>query len=103
MIHRAPFGSLERMIGLLTEQYAGAFPFWLAPVQVMILPIADRHNGYAYAIAEALQGFVPKREVAEDELEFAPVTVESVPKWRVEVDARWARRFGKARSKRCPT
>jgi len=88
MIHRAPFGSLERMIGLLTEQYAGAFPFWLAPVQVMILPIADRHNGYAYAIAEALQGFVPKREVAEDELEFAPVTVESVPKWRVEVDAR---------------
>jgi len=43
MIHRAPFGSLERMIGLLTEQYAGAFPFWLAPVQVAILPIADRH------------------------------------------------------------
>ncbi len=88
MIHRAPFGSLERMIGLLTEQYAGAFPFWLAPVQVNILPIADRHNGYAYAIAEALQGFVPAREVTEDELEFAPVTVESVPKWRVEVDAR---------------
>lgn len=44
MIHRAPFGSLERMIGLLTEQYAGAFPFWLAPVQIAILPIADRHN-----------------------------------------------------------
>jgi len=43
MIHRAPFGSLERMIGLLTEQYAGAFPFWLSPVQVAILPISDRH------------------------------------------------------------
>ncbi len=43
MIHRAPFGSLERMIGLLTEQYAGAFPFWLAPVQIAILPISDRH------------------------------------------------------------
>lgn len=47
MIHRAPFGSLERMIGLLTEQYAGAFPFWLAPVQIAILPIADRHNDAA--------------------------------------------------------
>jgi threonyl-tRNA synthetase len=43
MIHRAPFGSLERMIGLLTEQYAGAFPFWLSPVQVAVLPISDRH------------------------------------------------------------
>ncbi len=47
MIHRAPFGSLERMIGLLTEQFAGAFPFWLAPVQVSILAIADRHNDLA--------------------------------------------------------
>jgi threonyl-tRNA synthetase len=47
MIHRAPFGSLERMIGLLTEQYAGAFPLWLSPVQVAILPIADRHNEHA--------------------------------------------------------
>jgi len=43
MIHRAPFGSLERMIGLLTEHFAGAFPFWLAPVQIAMLPIADRH------------------------------------------------------------
>jgi threonyl-tRNA synthetase len=50
MIHRAPFGSLERMIGLLTEQYAGAFPFWLAPVQIAILPIADRHNEVAEAL-----------------------------------------------------
>ena len=43
MIHRAPFGSLERMIGLITEQYAGAFPLWLSPVQIAVLPIADRH------------------------------------------------------------
>ncbi len=55
MIHRAPFGSLERMIGLLTEQYAGAFPLWLAPVQVAVLPIADRHNEKALELAEALR------------------------------------------------
>ena len=55
MIHRAPFGSLERMIGLLTEQYAGAFPFWLAPVQVAILPIADRHVDEANTTALELR------------------------------------------------
>jgi threonyl-tRNA synthetase len=54
MIHRAPFGSLERMIGLLTEQYAGAFPFWLSPVQLVVLPIADRHNDRAHEIAAQL-------------------------------------------------
>ena len=58
MIHRAPFGSLERMIGLLTEQYAGAFPLWMAPVQVMVLPIADRHNEAAEALAERLQDVI---------------------------------------------
>lgn len=55
MIHRAPFGSLERMIGLLTEQYAGAFPFWLSPVQIAILPIADRHNEKALELASELR------------------------------------------------
>ncbi len=55
MIHRAPFGSLERMIGLLTEQYAGAFPFWLAPVQVAILAIADRHAEEAHKVAAMLR------------------------------------------------
>lgn len=55
MIHRAPFGSLERMIGLLTEQFAGAFPFWLAPVQVSILAIADRHNDFALALSHKLR------------------------------------------------
>jgi threonyl-tRNA synthetase len=55
MIHRAPFGSLERMIGLLTEQYAGAFPFWLAPVQIAVLPIADRHVEAAEALTAQLR------------------------------------------------
>jgi threonyl-tRNA synthetase len=55
MIHRAPFGSLERMIGLLTEQYAGAFPFWMAPTQLAILPIADRHVDAAKEFARELQ------------------------------------------------
>jgi len=55
MIHRAPFGSLERMIGLLTEQYAGAFPFWLAPVQIAVLPIADRHVEHAAALVQSLK------------------------------------------------
>jgi len=56
MIHRAPFGSLERMIGLLTEQYSGAFPFWLSPVQVQVLPIADRHIEEADKLAARLRG-----------------------------------------------
>lgn len=55
MIHRAPFGSMERMIGLLTEQYAGAFPFWLSPVQIVVLPIADRHNERAHELANQLR------------------------------------------------
>ena len=55
MIHRAPFGSLDRMIGLLVEHYAGAFPFWLAPQQVSLIPIADRHVGYAKEVQERLR------------------------------------------------
>lgn len=55
MIHRAPFGSLERMIGLLTEQYAGAFPLWMSPIQVAVLPIADRHVEYAERMATELR------------------------------------------------
>lgn len=59
MIHRAPFGSLERLIGILIEHYAGAFPLWLAPVQVIVLPIADRHIPYAQQVKQQLeeQGF----------------------------------------------
>ncbi|MDW8319977.1 MAG: threonine--tRNA ligase [Armatimonadota bacterium] len=55
MIHRAPFGSLERLIGILIEHYGGAFPLWLAPVQVVVLPIADRHVPYAQQIRQRLE------------------------------------------------
>lgn len=55
MLHRAPFGSLERMIGLLVEHYGGAFPLWLAPVQVGLLPIADAQLGYAQEMAARLK------------------------------------------------
>jgi len=47
MIHRAPFGSMERFVGVLIEHFAGAFPVWLAPVQAVVLPIAERHAEYA--------------------------------------------------------
>jgi len=52
MVHRALLGSLERFIGCLIEHYGGAFPVWLAPVQVNIIPIADRHIDYARTVAE---------------------------------------------------
>jgi threonyl-tRNA synthetase len=55
MIHRAPFGSLERFCGVLIEHFAGAFPLWLAPVQVVIAPIADRHNEAATSLKRDLE------------------------------------------------
>src|SRR5215212_7320331 len=57
VIHRALLGSLERFIGILTEHYAGSFPFWLAPVQVRILPVGEEHRADAGALAEKLAGF----------------------------------------------
>ena len=56
MIHRALFGSMERFFGVLIEHYAGAFPMWLAPVQVAVLPITDRVNEYAEKVAGELRG-----------------------------------------------
>ncbi|MBC6936754.1 MAG: threonine--tRNA ligase [Chloroflexi bacterium] len=55
MIHRAPFGSLERFMGILIEHFAGAFPVWLSPVQAVIIPIADRHVEPAEAVAAQLR------------------------------------------------
>jgi threonyl-tRNA synthetase len=55
MIHRALLGSLERFLGVLLEHYAGALPFWLAPVQVRVLPVADRHHDYAGGVAATLR------------------------------------------------
>ncbi|MFP4497438.1 MAG: threonine--tRNA ligase [Vulcanimicrobiota bacterium] len=55
MVHRALWGSMERFFGCLIEHYAGAFPVWLSPVQVMALPIADRHNDFARQVVETLK------------------------------------------------
>ena len=54
MIHSAKFGSIERFIGVLVEHYAGAFPPWLAPVQVVAIPIAERHDDYLTELATKL-------------------------------------------------
>jgi threonyl-tRNA synthetase len=55
MVHRALMGSMERFLGVLIEHYAGAFPLWLAPVQAVVVPIADRHLAYAGSVAGALR------------------------------------------------
>ncbi len=55
MIHRAPFGSMERFVGILIEHFNGAFPLWLSPVQATVIPIADRHVDYAQTVAGALK------------------------------------------------
>ena len=54
MIHSAKFGSVERFVGVLVEHYAGAMPMWLAPVQAIVIPVADRHHPYARTVARAL-------------------------------------------------
>jgi threonyl-tRNA synthetase len=55
MVHRALLGSIERFFGVLIEHYGGAFPAWLAPVQAVLIPIADRHNDYAHQVAAQLK------------------------------------------------
>ena len=55
MIHRALYGALERFMAVITEHFAGAFPTWLAPVQAVVIPIADRHNAYAQEVAARLR------------------------------------------------
>ena len=84
VIHRALFGSLERFIGILIEHYAGAFPFWLAPVQVRVIPIGEAHRRAAHELAGKLDGYrvevdernetVGKR-IRDDEVEKIPVTI----------------------------
>ena len=72
MLHRAILGSLERFIGILIEQYAGTFPLWLAPVQVMVLDIADRHAEYASQIMKELekQGIRIKIDLRNEKIGF---------------------------------
>jgi threonyl-tRNA synthetase len=55
VIHRALFGSLERFIGILIEHYGGDFPFWLAPVQVRVIPVGESHRGAAAAVVTRLE------------------------------------------------
>jgi threonyl-tRNA synthetase len=55
MVHRALYGSVERFFGVLIEHYAGAFPVWLSPVQVVVVPIGEKHHGYAYEVGEQLK------------------------------------------------
>ena len=63
MIHRVVFGSIERFIAILTEHYAGAFPLWLAPVQVKIVPISEAQAGYAYSVCDKLVALGIRAEV----------------------------------------
>jgi threonyl-tRNA synthetase len=56
MIHRAPFGSMERFVGVLIEHFAGAFPTWLAPEQVRVLPISEKTNDYAQEVHDLIHG-----------------------------------------------
>jgi threonyl-tRNA synthetase len=67
MIHRALFGSIERFLGILVEHYAGAFPPWLAPVQAIGIPIAERHHGYLEDVAEQLRAVGVRVEVDESD------------------------------------
>ena len=72
MLHRAILGSLERFIGILIEEFAGAFPVWLAPSQVMVMPITDRHNEYVKKVENALcsGGFRAKSDLRNEKIGF---------------------------------
>lgn len=72
MLHRAILGSLERFIGILIEQHAGTLPTWLAPVQVMVMVIADRHADYAHKVFKTLesQGIRVKIDLRNEKIGF---------------------------------
>ncbi|MFM8794433.1 MAG: threonine--tRNA ligase [Acidimicrobiales bacterium] len=67
MLHRALFGSVERFFGVLIEHYAGAFPVWMAPVQVKVLPVADAHAAYAHSLSAALRAKGLRTEVVDSD------------------------------------
>jgi threonyl-tRNA synthetase len=70
VVHRALFGSFERFIGILVEHYAGAFPFWLAPVQARVVPVAETHRAAAGALAERFgaEGFRADSDARDETL-----------------------------------
>jgi threonyl-tRNA synthetase len=100
MVHRALYGSIERFFGVLIEHYAGAFPVWLSPVQVVVIPIAERHVEYANKVAAMLRGESPESPpVAQNATSAPPQNANTGPfggsgmgrpsvRVRVEVDAR---------------
>ncbi|NNF00706.1 MAG: threonine--tRNA ligase, partial [Pyrinomonadaceae bacterium] len=83
MVHRALFGSVERFFGVLVEHFAGAFPFWLAPVQIAVLPITDRINEYAQNVANDLKqaGFRVELNSRSDKIgaKIREATLQKVP------------------------
>ncbi|MCA1994864.1 MAG: threonine--tRNA ligase [Coleofasciculus sp. S288] len=86
MIHRAPFGSLERLIGILIEQYAGDFPFWLAPVQVRIVQVSEAQLPYAKEIAEKMRSHGIRAE-ADTSGERLPKQIRNAEKEKIPVMA----------------
>src|SRR5262252_10634447 len=98
MVHRALYGSIERFFGVLIEHYAGAFPVWLSPVQVVVIPIAERHVEYANKVAAILGGGDRSREAGHASGDTAQVEASAPSRpakrssagisVRVEVDAR---------------
>ena len=82
MLHRAVLGSLERFIGILIEHYAGAFPFWLAPEQIRILPISDKVLEYARKIQYELMAAGYRVEV-DDSAEKLGAKIREASNWKV--------------------
>lgn len=70
MIHRALLGSIERFFGILIEHYAGAFPFWLSPVQIKVIPVAEAFDDYAIEMAGRLKaaGFRVETDLSDDRM-----------------------------------
>jgi threonyl-tRNA synthetase len=84
VVHRALYGSFERFIGILIEHYAGAFPFWLSPVQIRVLPVGEGHREAAHELAGKLEPYrveVDERDetvgkrIRDSEIEKIPVTI----------------------------
>src|SRR5436190_2733740 len=83
VVHRALFGSFERFIGILIEHYAGAFPFWLAPVQIRVIPVGEAHRAAAHDLADRLEYRVEVdlrdetvgKRIRDSEVEKIPVTI----------------------------
>ncbi len=87
VVHRSSIGAIERIMAFLIEHYAGAFPFWLSPVQVKILPISDTHGEYAQEVAQTLEGHGIRSEIDESSetlgKKIRSAQLEKVPYWLV--------------------